>query len=55
MFSQFPGIEWATLWGVMIVLGLIPPDAPASLPVHPVQLYETLLSEGLFTSRYRTR
>jgi len=38
---RFPAGSFAH--GQHVALGLIPPDAPASLPVHPVQLYETLL------------
>lgn len=38
---SFPAESWATRRQVMV--GLIPADAIASLPVHPLQLYETLL------------
>jgi phosphatidylglycerol---prolipoprotein diacylglyceryl transferase len=38
-----------------VSLGLVSPDAPASLPVHPVQLYETLLVLALWLAIVKLR
>jgi phosphatidylglycerol---prolipoprotein diacylglyceryl transferase len=50
---RFPAGSFAH--GQHVALGLIPPDAPASLPVHPVQLYETLLLLALWAMIVRQR